>query len=269
MLQGFREEGFHGAARRHLRDSGVPVESSKGEWGPGQHELNVRYSDVLTMADRHCVYKECLKEVAEQMGLSVTFMAKFATELAGSSCHVHLSLWRDGRQCVRRKRPDRAVFPTRSAGSSGGWLAHLPETMVFYAPTVNSYKRYRAESWAPTGIGWSHDNRTAGFRVLGQGKGSRIECRVPGADCNPYLAYAAALAAGTDGIRHRTEPPAAFDGNLYAAGDVPQVPGSLGDALPTCSRGASSARDELRFADVVEHYIHFFRTEVKGSTATP
>ena len=96
VLQGFREEGFHGAVRRHLRDSGVPVEGSKGEWGPGQHELNVRYSDILTMADRHCVYKECLKEVAEQMGLSVTFMAKYASELAGSSCHVHLSLWRDG-----------------------------------------------------------------------------------------------------------------------------------------------------------------------------
>ena len=257
VLQAFREEGFHGAARRHLRDSGVPVESSKGEWGPGQHELNVRYADVLTMADRHCVYKECLKEVAEQMGLSVTFMAKYATELAGSSCHVHLSLWRDG---------GNAFAGTGASGFSdvfrwflGGWLAHLPETMVFYAPTVNSYKRYRAESWAPTGIGWSHDNRTAGFRVLGQGKGSRIECRVPGADCNPYLAYAAALAAGVDGIRHRTEPPAAFDGNLYAAGDVPQVPGSLGEATDLFAE-SEFARESFG-ADVVEHYVHFFRTE--------
>ena len=257
VLQAFREEGFHGAARRHLRDSGVPVESSKGEWGPGQHELNVRYADVLTMADRHCVYKECLKEVAEQKGLSVTFMAKFATELAGSSCHVHLSLWRDGGN----------AFAGAGAGGFsdvfrwflGGWLAHLAETMVFYAPTVNSYKRYRAESWAPTGIGWSHDNRTAGFRVLGQGKGSRIECRVPGADCNPYLAYAAALAAGVDGIRHRTEPPAAFDGNLYAAGDVPQVPGSLGEATDLFAE-SEFARESFG-ADVVEHYVHFFRTE--------
>ncbi len=257
VLQGFREEGFHGAARRHLRDSGVPVESSKGEWGPGQHELNVRYADVLTMADRHCVYKECLKEVAEQMGLSVTFMAKFATELAGSSCHVHLSLWRDGRNAFAGAGP--GGFSDAFRWFLGGWLAHLPETMVFYAPTVNSYKRYRAESWAPTGIGWSHDNRTAGFRVLGQGKGARIECRVPGADCNPYLAYAAALAAGTDGIRHRTEPPAAFDGNLYAAGEVPQVPGSLGEATDLFAE--SEFAHESFGTDVVEHYVHFFRTE--------
>lgn len=257
VLQGFRQEGFHGAARRHLRDSGVPVESSKGEWGPGQHELNVRYADVLTMADRHCVYKECLKEVAEQMGLSVTFMAKFATELAGSSCHVHLSLWRDGGNVFAGTGP--GGFSDVFRWFLGGWLSHLAETIVFYAPTVNSYKRYRAESWAPTGIGWSHDNRTAGFRVLGQEKGSRIECRVPGADCNPYLAYAAALAAGMDGIRHQIEPPPAFDGNLYAAGDVPQVPGSLGEATDLFAE--SEFAHECFGAGVVEHYVHFFRTE--------
>ena len=195
VLQGFREEGFQGAVRRHLRDSGVPVESSKGEWGPGQHELNVRYGDVLTMADRHCVYKECLKEVAEQMGLSVTFMAKYAAELAGSSCHVHLSLWRDrGNAFAGTGGPD--TFSDVFRWFLGGWLTHLAETMVFYAPTINSYKRYRAESWAPTGIAWSLDNRTAGFRVVGQGNGCRIECRVPGADCNPYLAYAAAPGRG-------------------------------------------------------------------------
>ena len=258
VLQGFREEGFQGAVRRHLRDSGVPVESSKGEWGPGQHELNVRYGDVLTMADRHCVYKECLKEVAEQMGLSVTFMAKYAAELAGSSCHVHLSLWRDrGNAFAGTGGPD--TFSDVFRWFLGGWLTHLAETMVFYAPTINSYKRYRAESWAPTGIAWSLDNRTAGFRVVGQGNGCRIECRVPGADCNPYLAYAAALAAGMDGIRRRIEPPSAFDGNLYAAGDVPQVPGSLGEAVELFE--ASEFCRESFGAEVVEHYAHFFRTE--------
>ena len=260
VLQGFREEGFHGAARRHLRDSGVPVESSKGEWGPGQHELNVRYSDVLTMADRHCVYKECLKEVAEQMGLSVTFMAKYASELAGSSCHVHLSLWRDGVNAFAGNG-GRDGFSDVFRWFLGGWLTHMAETMVFYAPTINAYKRYRAESWAPTGIAWGHDNRTAGFRVVGQGNGCRIECRVPGADCNPYLAYAAALAAGMDGIRRRIEPPPAFDGNLYAAADLLQVPGALADAVDLFE--ASEFCRESFGADVVEHYAHFFRTEVR------
>ena len=258
VLQGFREEGFQGAVRRHLRDSGVPVESSKGEWGPGQHELNVRYGDALTMADRHCVYKECLKEVAEQMGLSVTFMAKYDSELAGSSCHVHLSLWRDGGNAFAGTGGADG-FSDVFRWFLGGWLAHLPETMVFYAPTVNSYKRYRAESWAPTGIAWSLDNRTAGFRVVGQGDGCRIECRVPGADCNPYLAFAAALAAGMDGIRRRIEPPAAFDGNLYAAGDVPQVPGSLGEAVELFE-DSGFCRESFG-AEVVEHYSHFFRME--------
>ena len=258
VLQGFREEGFQGAARRHLRDSGIPVEGTKGEWGPGQHELNVRYSDVLTMADRHCVYKECLKEVAEQMGLSVTFMAKYAAELAGSSCHVHLSLWRDGANAFAGTAGPR-TFSDVFRWFLGGWLEHLPETMAFYAPTINSYKRYRAESWAPTGIAWSLDNRTAGFRVVGEGDGCRIECRVPGADCNPYLTYAAALAAGLDGIRRRIEPPAAFDGNMYAASDVPQVPGSLAEAVELFE--ASEFCRQSFGPDVVEHYTHFFRTE--------
>ena len=174
--RGFREEGFHGAARRHLRDSGVPVEGSKGEWGPGQHELNVRYSDVLTMADRHCVYKECLKEVAEQMGLSVTFMAKYASELAGSSCHVHLSLWREGTNAFA-DTDGPGGFSEVFRWFLGGWLTHLAETMVFYAPTINSYKRYRAESWAPTEhrLGPRQPHR----RIPGGGAGERLPYRVP------------------------------------------------------------------------------------------
>jgi len=262
VFQGAREEGFHGAVRRHLKNSGVPVESSKGEWGPGQHELNVRFAEALSMADRHCVYKECLKEVADQMGMSVSFMAKYAAELAGSSCHVHLSLGHKGRN---------AFVGTNSLGPLhcsdvfrwflGGWLAHLRETMVFYAPTVNSYKRYQAESWAPTGIAWSYDNRTAGFRVVGRGESLRIECRVPGADCNPYLVYGAALAAGIAGIENRIEPPPMFEGDVYRAESVPQVPSSLGEAVELFA-ASEFARDSFG-AGVVEHYTHFFRTEEK------
>jgi glutamine synthetase len=259
-LQGTREEDLIGAFRRHLRDSGVPVENSKGEWGLGQHEINVRYAEIVTMADRHAVYKQCLREVAMGMGHSVTFMAKPDADGAGSSCHVHMSL----------RRGDAAAFPGEDALGSvrcsdvfrwflGGWIAHAPEVMVLYAPTVNSYKRYQAASWAPTRLAWSHDNRTAGFRVVGSGESLRIECRIPGADCNPYLAFAASLASGLDGIANRIEPPPMFEGDVYEAEGLPAIPGSLPEAtaLFEASPFAREALGDL----VVEHYAHFFRTE--------
>ncbi len=259
-LQGAREEGFNGAARRHLKRSGVPVENSKGEWGLGQHELNVQYCDVLGMADRHAVFKQCLKEVAESQGLSVTFMAKFAADRAGSSCHVHVSLWKDGGNAFPG---DQELGPVKCSGLFrwflGGWIARAPEVMVFYAPTVNSYKRYRAASWAPTRLAWSFDNRTAGFRVVGKGASLRIECRVPGADCNPYLIYAAALASGLDGIEKKIEPPPVFEGDVYAAAQLPHVPRSLREATDLFQKSAF-ARQAFG-AEVVEHYVHFYRTE--------
>ncbi|MDQ3248261.1 MAG: glutamine synthetase family protein [Chloroflexota bacterium] len=259
-LQGAREEAFNGAARRHLKQSGVPVENSKGEWGLGQHELNVRYADVLTMADRHVVYKQCLKEVADGMNISVTFMAKYAASGAGSSSHIHLSLWANGQNAFAG---DQAVGPVQAneifRWFLGGWLHHLPDVMVFYAPTINSYKRYQAGSWAPTRIAWSHDNRTAGFRVVGHGNSLRIECRVPGADCNPYLAYAAALASGLDGIANQIEPPAVFDGDVYAAQHLPHVPKSLRTATDLFEKSAFTR--QVFGADVVEHYTHFYRVE--------
>jgi len=260
ILQATREEPFVGAARRHLRDSGVPVENSKGEWGLGQHELNVRYTDVLTMADRHTVYKQCLKEVAQLSGRSVTFMAKPHTDQAGSSCHLHMSLWRDGEN----------AFPGSSDLSGiacsdafrwflGGWMAHSPESMVFLAPNVNSYKRYQSASWAPTKLAWSYDNRTAGFRVVGKGQSLRIECRIPGADCNPYLAFGASLAAGLDGIEKRMEPAAIFEGDIYTAQGLDQIPASLREATRLFSESAYARRS---FGDdVVDHYAHFFTTE--------
>ena len=259
-LQGAREESFNGVVRRHLKRSGVPVESSKGEWGLGQHELNVRYAEIVTMADRHSVYKQCLKEVADEQGIGVTFMAKFAADRAGSSSHVHLSLWKDDQNAFAG---DHELGPVRCSEVFGwflgGWIAHAPELMVFYAPTVNSYKRYQSESWAPTKLAWSCDNRTAGFRVVGSEKSLRIECRIPGADCNPYLVYAAALASGLDGIANQTDPPALFEGDVYAAEDLPAVPGSLRDAIDLFE-DSRFARDAFGEA-VVEHYSHFFRTE--------
>ena len=260
ILQGTRTESFTASVRRHLAESGVPVESSKGEWGLGQHEINVRYAEALQMADRHVVFKQCLKEVADQAGLSVTFMAKFAHDRAGSSCHIHLSLWRGDENAFAG---DSELGPVKCSDCFrwflGGWIAYTPDVMVFYAPTINSYKRYVDASWAPTRLAWSYDNRTAGFRVVGAGPSLRIECRIPGADCNPYLAFAASMASGLEGVRTRVEPPACFTGDVYAARHLPRVPQTLRDATDSF---AASAFAKRAFGDeVVEHYAHFFRTE--------
>lgn len=261
ILQGTKEEFLVGALRRHLDRSGIPVEFSKGEWGPGQQEINLRYADFLETADRHVLFKHAAKEIAWQQNVSVTFMAKWDERYAGSSMHLHASLWDlAGRPLFPG---DESLGPLRVSPLFrwflGGWMAHLPEITAFYAPYPASYKRYVAGSFAPTRVVWGYDNRTAGLRVVGHGHSLRIECRVPGADANPYLAFAATLAAGLDGIQNRIEPPPMFEGDAYSASDLPQVPRSLVEA---CQRLESSAWARQAFGEaVVEHYLHFFRTE--------
>jgi glutamine synthetase len=262
ILQGTREEVLNAAARKHLSDSGIPVEGSKGEWGPGQHELNIRYAEALTMADHHSIYKECFKELAHGLGLSVSFMAKVDENYAGSSSHIHLSLWDEN---IKNNlfTGDQSFGPVQGSDLFrwflGGWIAHTHELMPFYAPTINSYKRYQSGSWAPTSLAWSFDNRTAGFRVVGHGKSLRIESRIPGADINPYLAYAAALASGLDGIHNQIEPPAIFTGDVYSAKDLPQVPHTLRDAITAMEKSAFAR--EAFGDDVIDHYLHFYKTE--------
>ncbi len=263
LLQGARVEDYVGAARRALRDSGIPVENSKGEAAIGQHELNIRYAEVLAMADRHVLMKEALKELADRQGHSVTFMAKPDADQPGNSCHLHLSLW-DG---------DANAFAGAGPGDRsdvfrwflGGWMHHAADLMVCYAPTINSYKRYQDQSWAPTRLAWSTDNRTAGFRIVGSGPSLRIENRIPGADVNPYLAYAAALASGLDGIRNRIEPPPEFDGDVYRATDVTTVPRSLHEA--TARFVASTESRRLLGDSVVDHYGHHFTMEITAADA--
>jgi glutamine synthetase len=254
ILQGTKEEPLVGAIRAHLERSGVPVESSKGEWGPGQQEIGLRYAEALEMADRHAIYKHAAKEIAWQQGRAVTFMAKWNEQFAGSSCHIHMSLW----DATKKK----ALFGSDDALFRyflGGWMKHIRELFAFFAPYPSSYKRYVAGSFAPTGIAWSHDNRTAGFRIVGHGASRRIECRAPGADANPYLAFAAAIAAGLDGIENRIEPPPAFEGDVYGAADLPQVPRTLGEAIHALGESpwARAAFGE----ETIDHYLHFFRTE--------
>ena len=261
MLQGSRDEVYNQRLRQALTLSGIPVESSKGEWGRGQQELNIRHGEVLEMADRHVLLKQCAKELAQQMECSVTFMAKQSDQMAGSSSHIHLSLW-DQEQATNVFVGEQTLDSIRCSDTFrwflGGWIAHAAEFMVFYTPNVNSYKRFQSGSWAPTMLAWSPDNRTAGFRIVGTGSSLRIECRIPGADCNPYLAYTALLASGIDGIVNKIEPPAAFDGNAYNA-DSGQLPTDLKTATELFTN--SDFIQRVLGEDVTEHYAHFFRTE--------
>lgn len=260
ILQGGREEFYNGAVRRHLAGSGIPVENSKGETGRGQHEMNIRYAGVLEMADRHTIMKLLMKDIADQLGMSVTFMAKPETDQAGSSCHIHLSLWSGETNAFIGGKE---VGPVRCSDTFtaflGGWMGHTEDFMPFYAPTVNSYKRYQEASWAPTNIAWSYDNRTAGFRVVGVGPSLRIECRIPGADINPYLAYAAALASGIDGIVNNTDAPEMFQGDVYAAQNLPSVPGTLASSITPFA--ASEFVAGALTSDVQEHYAYFYSIE--------
>ncbi len=260
LLQGARVEDYVGAARRVLAASGVPVENSKGEAAIGQHELNIRYTDVLAMADRHVIMKQAMKELADQQGVSVTFMAKPDAAQPGNSCHLHLSLWQGDTNAFVGDGPNGRSDLFR--WFLGGWMKHCADLMPCYAPTVNSYKRYQDASWAPTRIAWSTDNRTAGFRIVGTGSGLRIENRIPGGDVNPYLAFSAALASGLDGIANQTEPPDEFSGDVYAASDLPTVPHSLEAA--NARFAASTEARRLLGDQVVDHYSHFFSSEVEA-----
>jgi glutamine synthetase len=200
------DEPFLRTVRKAMKVAGMKVESSKGEAWPGQHEINFRYADALKSADDHVIYKTGVKELAHQVGMSVTFMAKPDHTWVGSSCHIHSSLWRDGGNAFAGESD---VFKQYLAGQ----IALASELAVFFAPAINSYKRFAAGSWAPTTLAWGTDNRTCGFRIVGHGSSLRPETRIPGADANPYLAFAALLAAGLWGIEQGLELGPAFEGN--------------------------------------------------------
>jgi len=266
ILQGTKTEPLVGAIRRHLEASGIPVEFSKGEWGPGQQEINLRYCELLEMADRHVLYKTAAKEIAHSLGLAITFMAKWDASMAGNSMHVHTSLWDTALETSRFAGDEPLPgSPLRASATFrhwlGGLLAHAREIALFLAPTVNSYKRFIEGTFAPTAIGWALDNRTAGFRIVGHGQSLRSECRVPGGDANPYTAFAALVAAGLDGIERELEPPAMLEGNLYGNTKVPQVPRTLGEAIECAER--SEFLHKAFGDDVMEHYLQFARIEKK------
>lgn len=261
LFQTTKEEDVMRALRNGLYGAGIPVENTKGEADAGQEEINYRYSDALDCADTHVIVKQAVKEIAWARGRSVTFMAKYDHRRAGSSSHVHQSLWSlDGQPAFFDKAAPHGMSAVMRHYMAGQ-LAHARDITAFLAPYVNSYKRFCVGMFAPTKAVWSADNRTAGFRVCGAGsKAVRVECRIPGADINPYLACAALLAAGLDGIERKLELEPEMSGDMYAASDIREIPGTLREAaglLHTSAMLRSAFGD-----DVVDHYHHAAQWEI-------
>jgi glutamine synthetase len=264
-MQPARDESLFRAVRNMMCAAGVPVESSKGEWGRGQHEVNFVYNDPIPVADMHTVFKQGIKEIAAQQNRSITFMAKPSMAEAGSSCHIHCSLWKDGTNGfwdAENKGPSK-VFRQ----FLGGLLKYSPELCYFYAPTINAYKRYQPGSWAPTKMAWAHDNRTVGFRVVGRGNGFRIENRMPGADANPYLAFGATIAAGLKGLEENLDCGDEYLGNAYVDPALRSLPSSLAEAVEMLKN--SKLAQEAFGTGVVDFYartaaleIHAFNNSV-------
>ncbi|HET6550335.1 MAG TPA: glutamine synthetase family protein [Solirubrobacter sp.] len=244
LLATARVEPLIRRIRKQMGEAGMVVESSKGECNDGQHEINFRYQHALRAADEHTIYKTGAKEIAAQEGMAITFMAKYDAR-EGSSCHIHMSV----------RGTDDAGFERLVAGQ----LACLRELTLFYAPNVNSYKRFASASFAPTVVAWGHDNRTCAVRVVGHGESRRFELRLPGADVNPYLALAAMIAAGLHGLDRELELEPPVDGNAYAS-DKPRVPTTLHEARELFGRSevARSAFGD----EVVDHYLNYARVEL-------
>ena len=259
ILQTAREEPLIREIRNQMVAAGLPIENSKGEWGVGQHEINMTYADPMLMADRHVVFKQGTKHIAQAHGKSVTFMAKPTRGEAGSSCHIHVSLFGENGNAFWDKNAD--AGSTMFRHFLGGLMKYCRELTLFFAPTINSYKRFEAMSWAPTKQVWATDNRTTGFRVVGHGSGFRIENRMPGADANPYLSFAAMIAAGLAGIEEKLDCGTEYRGNAYVDEALPNVPAHLRDAAQLFA-DSELARKAFG-ADVVEHYVHAAKLEVR------
>ena len=263
ILQTSKEEPLIRAIRNGMEAAGVPVETSKGEWGRGQEEINLVYGEALEMADRTVLYKHGAKEIAHLQGCSLTFMAKYDMGAAGSSFHLHSSLWdRAGRKALfapNGKTPAHKTAPPLFGHWLAGQMAMARELAYFYAPGVNSYKRYQSGSFAPTRVAAGWDNRTCGFRLCGDGGSFRVENRIPGADANPYLAFAATIAAGLHGITSKLKAPKLYEGNAYEDATLPQVPKALREAIAELER-SKVARAALGDR-VIDHYLHTARLE--------
>lgn len=260
IFQTSKEEPVMRPIRNHLRKMGIPIEGSKGEAEAGQEELNVKYATALDTADHHTLAKHGIKEIAHQQGFAASFLPKWHKDRVGSASHVHQSLWKDGANAFYD--PDRPLAKSELMDHyMAGLLKYAADYTYFMAPYINSYKRFAKGTFAPTQVVWSVDNRTAAYRLCGDGsKAVRVECRVPGADMNPYLAQAAMLAAGLKGIEEKLTLADAFTGDAYA-GQAETIPATLRDA-----REALLASDMLKDAfgkDVISHYARAAEWEIE------
>jgi len=256
ILQTTKEEDVLGAIRRGLAGAGMPVEFSKGEAGRGQHELNLTYQAAVEMADINTIFKNAVKEIAHQHGKSATFMAKPHFDDAGSSCHIHSSLWSpEGASLMPagHDEHDPHHMSRLFRWYLGGLIATAREFSLLFAPTVNSYKRFQPGSWAPTGIGWDVDNRTLGFRVVGHGPGLRVESRIPGADANSYHAFAATIAGGLYGIANEIDCGEPFHGDGYTTTELARLPTTMAEAIELWRDSAIAV--ECFGADVHRHVL--------------
>jgi glutamine synthetase len=254
MLGTARIEPLIRRIRNSMMAADMTVETSKGECNLGQHEINFLYDHALATADNHVIYKNGAKEIAAQEGYAITFMAKW-DEREGNSCHIHCSLAQEGGGNVFAD--DRPLFDRFVAGQ----LACLRELTLFFAPQINSYKRFVEGSFAPTAVAWGEDNRTCSMRVVGHGQGLRVENRMPGADVNPYLALSAMIAAGLHGVEQELELEPPFEGNAYES-DKPRVPDTMEEACELFA--ASDVAREAFGQEVVDHYLNRARIELES-----
>ncbi len=254
MLGTARVEPLIRRIRNSMMGADMMVENSKGECNFGQHEINFHYDEALAACDDHVIYKNGAKEIASQEGYAITYMAKF-NELEGNSCHIHCSLQNEGGENVFAD--DDTTFRHFLAGQ----LACLQEMTLFYAPQVNSYKRFVPGSFAPTAVAWGDDNRTCSMRVVGHGQAKRLENRLPGADVNPYLALAAMIAAGLHGVDQELALEDPLAGNAYEA-DKPHVPHTMYAARDLFAD--SSVAKEAFGEEVVDHYLNRARIELEA-----
>jgi len=262
LLQATKAEPLHRLLRNQMTEARIPIEFSKGEAAPGQHEVNIRYDEVLESADRSVIFKHGAKEIAYLNGWGITFMAKPDHRWTGSSGHLHMSIWNDdgSKSLTHDPKADGPYgMSTTMAHFMGGMMQLARELAIFFAPNVNSYKRFAALSWAPVNVVWGRDNRTTGFRVVGNGPALHVECRFPGGDMNAYLTYAAFVGAGLYGIRHKVAPPAEYKGNGYVATGCDRMPRALWEAIQATER--SEAAVEIFGQDVVDHYLNAARVE--------
>jgi len=261
LLQATKGEPIHRLLRNQMTEARIPVEFSKGEAAPGQHEVNIRYDEVLESADRSVIFKHGAKEIAYLNGLGLTFMAKPDHTWTGSSGHLHMSVWdAEGKRSLMHDEGGEPYGMSQTMRwFVGGMMALSRELSPFFAPNVNSYKRFAVASWAPVNVVWGRDNRTTGFRVVGHGQGLHVECRFPGGDMNAYLTYAAFVGAGLWGIDNQVEPPPEYKGNGYLATGCDRMPRALYEAIEALE--ASEAAREIFGEDVVAHYLNAARVE--------